>query len=98
MNPAPPVTRRLPTAELSEDGSQAAAPMKLLDAERGERALVQHAVARPTGGRRVLFRRYRTDRHRRRQQTHWRGLLSDRNRVIIPAGNACVGPMVYSTH
>src|SRR6185437_17145545 len=97
MKPAPPVTSNLGIADLSENCAKGHAPVNRPDSDGGQRAGVQHTVARPARGRWVLLRSDGYHLDIRREQADCRGLFSDRNGKIIPASDAGIRPVVYSS-
>src|SRR5262245_45169035 len=94
MKPAPPVTSRLRTRHFSEYATQILPPVNWRDAKRRERrTLVENAESRPLRRRRILRSHDGGYLDSCGQQSHGGRLFGNRDREVVPAGNAGIGPV-----
>src|SRR6185312_4601561 len=84
--------------DLPEHTTQALAPVHGSQAEPGQGALIEHAVRRPTRGRRVVSGSNRGHADPGRQKSEVRALLSNGHRKVVPARNARVGPVMDTSN
>src|SRR5581483_8068967 len=97
MKPAPPVTSNLAMFHLLEHAPQPFAPVNRRKAHRSQGRFVQYTVRRPACGGWIVLCGNWNDGSVVRSQVELSPLLCNRDREVVPARNAGIGPVVDSS-